>query len=403
MTLPSSPSDEHRPGGVSDFSLVLGGPLFQLLRRAHVTGDALELMRRRTILISLLAWLPLLVLSALEGRALGGNLAIPFLKDADAHVRFLVALPLLIVAELVVHQRLRFVVGQFRERELVPPSASQRFDAALAAAFRLRNSTLAEVLLIAFVYVVGISLVWRRYTALAAATWYADPTATGMDLSLCGVWYGYVSLPLFQFLLLRWYFRIFVWMRFLWQVSRIDLALVPTHPDRVGGLGFLSNTAYAFVPLAAAHGAMLAAMIADRIFFLGANLLDFKLEASVMLVYLLFLVFGPMLVFTPRLAEAKRRGLREYGTLAARYVRDFDAKWLRGGAPGDERLIGSADLQSLADLGNSFEIVRTMRPAPVSKEAVARLAAAMLVPLAPLGLTMMSLEDLLKKLFGLLF
>jgi hypothetical protein len=224
-----------------------------------------------------------------------------------------------------------------------------------------------------------------------------------MDLSLCGVWYGYVSLPLFQFLLLRWYFRIFVWMRFLWQVSRIDLALVPTHPDRVGGLGFLSNTAYAFVPLAAAHGAMLAAMIADRIFFLGANLLDFKLEASVMLVYLLFLVFGPMLVFTPRLAEAKRRGLREYGTLAARYVRDFDAKWLRGGAPGDERLIGSADLQSLADLGNSFEIVRTMRPAPVSKEAVARLAAAMLVPLAPLGLTMMSLEDLLKKLFGLLF
>jgi hypothetical protein len=224
-----------------------------------------------------------------------------------------------------------------------------------------------------------------------------------MDLSLCGVWYGYVSLPLFQFLLLRWYFRIFVWMRFLWQVSRIDLALVPTHPDRVGGLGFLSNTAYAFVPLAAAHGAMLAAMIADRIFFLGANLLDFKLEAAVMLVYLLFLVFGPMLVFTPRLAKVKRTGLREYGTLAARYVRDFDAKWLRGGAPGDERLIGSADLQSLADLGNSFEIVRTMRAAPVSKEAVARLAAAMLAPLAPLGLTMMSLEDLLKKLFGLLF
>jgi len=402
MSAPRSPFEAPRPG-TTDFSLVLGGPLFQLLRRAHFTGDALELMRRRTLAIALFAWLPLLVLSALEGRALGGGLAIPFLKDADVHVRFLVALPLLVVAELVVHRRLRFVVAQFRERELVPASAAERFDAALTAAFRLRNSAIAELALLAFVYVVGVSLIWRQYTAISAATWYADPAATGIELTLCGVWYGYVSLPLFQFLLMRWYFRIFVWARFLWHVSRIELALVPTHPDRVGGLGFLSNTAYAFVPLAAAHGAMLAAMIADRIFFLGAGLLDFKVEASVMVAYLLVLVFGPMLVFTPRLAEAKRRGLREYGTLAAGYVRDFDAKWLRGGAPAREPLIGSADLQSLADLGNSFEVVRSMRAAPISKEAVARVAAAALAPIAPLGLTMMSLEDLLKQLFGLIF
>ena len=338
MAFPRSPSREDPRVDPGDFSLVLGGPLFQLLRRAHVSGDALELMWRRTLALSLFAWVPLLVLSALEGRAWGGDVAIPFLKDVEVHVRLLVALPLLVVAELVVHRRLRFVVGQFRERELVPASASQRFDAALAAAFRLRNSKFAELLLVAFVYLVGVSLIWRKYGSLAAATWYADPTATGIDLSLCGVCYGYVSLPLFQFLLIRWYFRIFVWTRFLWHVSRIELALVPTHPDRVGGLGFLSNTAYAFVPLAAAHGAMVAAMIASRIFYLGAGLLDFKLEAGLMLGFLLFLVFGPMLVFTPRLAHVKRTGLREYGTLAARYVREFDAKWLRSGAPADERL-----------------------------------------------------------------
>ena len=128
------------------------------------------------------------------------------------------------------------------------------FDAAIAAAFRLRNSTLAEVLLLAFVYVVGILVVWRQYVALDTATWYAIPSADEPRLSLAGMWFGYVSLPIFQFLLIRWYFRIFIWARFLWHVSRIELRLVPTHPDRAGGLGFLSSIVYAFVPLLLAHG-----------------------------------------------------------------------------------------------------------------------------------------------------
>jgi hypothetical protein len=403
MTAPTSPFSEDLLRDSRDFSLVLGGPLFQFLRRAHMSGDALELMRRRAIIIPLFAWLPLLVLSALEGHALGGSVAVPFLRDVDIHIRFLVAMPLLIVAELVVHQRMRFVVRQFLERELIPANASRNFEAAIASAFRLRNSVRAEALLIAFVYLVGVSLVWRHYTALTTATWYAVPTAAGMSLSLTGWWYGYVSLPLFQFLLIRWYFRVFIWTRFLWQMSRIDLSLVPTHPDRVGGLGFLSNTAYAFIPLAAAHGALLAGLIANRIFYLGDGLLDFKIEIGVLVVFLLCLVFGPLVVFAPRLAQAKRTGLREYGTLAERYVREFDAKWLRGGAPADERLVGSGDIQSLADLGNSFEVVRTMRMAPVTKEAVFQLAAATLAPVVPLALTMMSLEDLLKKLLATLF
>jgi hypothetical protein len=114
-------------------------------------------------------------------------------------------------------------------------------------------------------------------------------------------------------------------------------------------------------------------------------------------------VLGPLLVFAPRLAQAKRTGTREYGTLAQRYVREFDTKWLRGAGPTDEPLVGSADIQSLADLGNSFEVVRTMRVVPVTKEALLQLAAATLAPLLPLLLTMMSLEELLKKLFGILF
>jgi len=386
-----------------DFSLVLGGPLFQLLRRAHLSDDALMMVRQRILAITLLAWLPLLVLCALEGRLLGGTTTVPFLKDVEVHTKLLLVVPLLIIAELVVHRRMRPLLQQFLERKLIPDNAMPRFEAAIASAFRLRNSVLAEVLLIALVYGVGILIVWRQFMALDAATWYATPSAGGSKLSLAGMWYGYVSLPFFQFLLLRWYFRLFIWTRFLWQVSRIDLRLVPTHPDRLGGLSFLSQSAYALTVLAVAQGALLAGPLAGRIFFLGAALPQFKGEIALLVIFLLCVLLGPLLVFAPQLAATKRKGLREYGTLAERYVREFDAKWLHGGAPAEEPFVGSADIQSLADLANSYEVVRTMSIAPVTKQAVLRLAAATLLPIAPLLLTMMPLEELLKKLASMLF
>ncbi len=385
-----------------DFSLVLGGPLFQLLRRARLTDDALELARKRIIVISLFAWLPLLLLSALEGQLWGESVAVPFLLDVEVHVRFLVAIPLMIAAELVVHRRMRLVVRQFLDRQLIPDSAMTRFDAAIASAFRLRNSVFAEVLLIAVVYGAGV-FIWRHYMALNTATWFATSSLEGPRFSLAGLWYAFLSLPIYQFLLVRWFFRMFIWMRFLWQVSRIPLRLVPTHPDRTGGLGFLSGTVYAFVPLLLSLGAILAGNLANRIFYLGATLPDFKFEIGSAVVLVLCLVLGPLLVFSPQLAEARRTGHREYGILAQRYVREFDTKWLRGGAPADEPLVGSGDIQSLADLGNSYEVVRTMRAVPFSKEIILQLAAAVLAPMVPLALTMMPLEQLLKELFGILF
>jgi hypothetical protein len=403
MIAPTSASGDSFLHDPRDFSLVLGGPIYQLLRRSHLADDALGLVRQRIIVISLFCWLPLLVLSTLEGKTLGGSAAVPFLLDLEVHVRFLVAIPLLIAAELIVHRRMRFVVRQFLQRNIIPEDSMKRFDAAIASVTRLRNSVLAEVLLVAFVYVVGILIVWRHYVALETATWYATPSVAGSKLSLAGMWYGYLSLPIFQFLLCRWYFRIFIWARFLWRVSRIDLSLVPTHPDRVGGLGFLSETVYAFIPLLLAHGALLAGLLGDRIYHLGATLPSFMLEILVLVIFLMWVVLGPLLVFAPQLAHARRLGLREYGTLAERYVRDFDAKWLRGGASADERLIGSGDIQSLADLSNSFEVVRTMRVVPFTKESILQLAVVTVAPVAPLLLTMMSLEDLLKKLLGILF
>ena len=402
-TQPTATSGDDILRDQQNFSLVLGGPLYQLLRRAHLSDDALLLVRQRIVFISLFAWLPLLLLSALEGNLLGKGEAVAFLMDMEVHLRFLVAVPLLIAAELVVHQRLLGIGQAFLGRNLIPEAAADQFNDAIGAAFRLRNSVLAELLLIVLVYGVGVLIVWRHYTALQAATWYSTPSGGSSTLSMAGIWYGYVSLPLFQFLLIRWYFRLFIWTRFLWHVSRIKLSLVSTHPDRVGGLGFLSNTVYAFALLLVAHGVMLAANLGNRIFFLRAALPEFKMEIGVMVVFLLGVVFGPLLVFAPQLAQAKRKGLNEYGALAGRYVREFDTKWLRGGAPLDEPLVGSADIQSLADLANSFEVVRGMRLAPITRDAIVQLAAAILIPIVPLALTMMPLEELLKHLFGLVF
>ncbi|PWU21605.1 MAG: hypothetical protein C5B48_11080 [Candidatus Rokuibacteriota bacterium] len=389
---------ETQPADPYEFSVVLGGPLYQIVRRAHLSGDALELLRRRLVVVALVAWLPLLILAALGGRAWGTAVRVPFLLDVEVHVRLLLALPLLVLAELVVHQRTRPLVRQFLERGLIRDTSRARVDAAMQSALRLRNSVAAEVLLIAFVYVVGVFYIWNRFGGLSVGTWYATPMEGGRRLSPAGWWFAYVSLPLFEFILFRWYFRLFIWARFLWQVARCELNLVPTHPDRAGGLGFLSLIPVAFAPLLAAHGALLAGMIANRIFFQSATLPEFKVELAVVVVFLLLVVLGPLLLFLPHLSAARRVGLREYGTLAQRYVREFDDKWLRGGAPADELLVGSGDIQSLADLGNSFEIVRSMRVVPFTRDTVIQLAVITLVPVAPLLLTMISLEDLLKRL-----
>jgi hypothetical protein len=144
-------------------------------------------------------------------------------------------------------------------------------------------------------------------------------------------------------------------------------------------------------------------LIANKVFFAGAKLLAFKLQIAGLVAFMLLTVLGPLLVFGPRLAAARRTGLREYGTLAQNYVRAFDHKWLRGGAPADEPLIGSADIQSLADLGNSFEVVKGMRFAPITLNAVVQLAVVTLLPLAPLLLTIFSPEQLLAQMLKLVF
>ena len=389
-------------GSQPDFSLVLGGPLFQMYRRTHLSGDALELLRRRMIVIASIAWLPLLVLSALHGDALGDAASIGFIEDIETHVRFLIALPILIAAEIVVHRRIHFVVSQFVERGIVAPEHMPAFRDAIDSTMRLRNSPLIELALLALVYTLGL-WIWRNEIALTVTSWYASEDGAHIRLTPAGYWHAFVSVPIFQFVLLRWYFRFFLWFWFLFRVSRLRLCLLASHADRAAGLGFLGASINAFALVLLAQGAMLAGLIASQIFHEGSDLLSFKVQIIGFLALFIGATLIPLTVFTPQLVRAKRTTARDFGLLVSRYTSEFHQKWVQGGAPADEPLLGSGDIQSLADLGNSFSVVRETRLVPFSLKDVSRLAAIAAAPFVPLLLTTFSLDEFASYLLKAIF
>jgi hypothetical protein len=211
-----------------------------------------------------------------------------------------------------------------------------------------------------------------------------------------------VSIPILQFVLLRWYLRFFIWYRFLWRVSKLNLHLVPIHPDRCAGLAFLGKSAYAFGPILFAQGAMLAGLVASRVLYRGESLLSFKLQLGGFVVFFVLAILGPLLMFTPRMAAEKRKGLADYAQVAQGYVDRFEEKWVLN-TPLSEEVLGSGDIQSLADLNNSYDIVRGMRAVPFGLDDIGRLALATAAPLSPLLLTVFSPEELIMRLVKLVF
>jgi hypothetical protein len=202
-----------------------------------------------------------------------------------------------------------------------------------------------------------------------------------------------VSLPVFRFLIGRWTWRLLVWVVLLWRLSRMHLQLLPTHPDNAGGLGGLGVAHVDLAPVIFGFSAMIAATFAEQIKFGVAPLESFAVPATALVVGLTAAAVLPLCVFSRRLLEVKQHGLVDYGSLATGYVRGFNDKWLRGGA-GDEPLLGSADIQSLADLGNSFANIRNMQLVPISWSQITTLAVAAGLPILPLVLFAVPLDQI---------
>jgi hypothetical protein len=377
------------------FSLFAGGPLYgAALRLGIVRGEST--LVRLGIALAVLTWVPLAVLMAVTGIT-AASVAVPFVRSFGTHARLLVAIPLFFAAEVWAGPRLGSVLRHLVDSQLVLPEEMPSLDAAIASAIRVRDSAIAEVLLVVLTIVL-MTLGVRTDLPGDASTW----RSMGGVLTPAGWWYAAVSLPVFQFLCWRWCWRLAIWTLLLWRVSRLNLALAPTHPDLSGGLGYLAVAHTHFGTLGLAVSVVLSASFAEQIRFAGAPPQSFLPLIGAIVAVNLLVFLGPLAFFTARMIDVKRRGLREYGVVAATYTHLFEAKWVgRRAAPG-EPLLGTADIQSLADLANSFAVVRNMRLVPFGPVIIANLTLAAVAPMVPLLLFQFSLEELVLKLARLL-
>jgi hypothetical protein len=382
------------------FSIVAGGPLYWIGRRLGLAEGPRGLFQMAAILAAA-TWLPLFLLNLLRGYA-GGDATVSFTWSLGTHTRFLATIPLFFAAEATFGTQTRAALEHLVDAEVVSPAERPHFDRALRSAMRWRDSVLVEVALV--VLTVGLLLGGvRTDLPVGVSNWRVTAAGT---LTPAGWWYTAVSLPIFQFLLWRWCWRLLVWGILLWRLSRLRLDLVPTHPDLAGGLGGLGVAHADLAPLSFGISAMLMASYAEDLLFGGARLEALVLPMAGIAVGLTVMMLLPLLLFTPRLVAVSQQGQLDYGVLATSYTRAFNAKWVRGGSAAvNEPLLGSADLQSLADLGNSFEIIRSMRPVPFGLYQAVVLIAAAVVPMLPLLLTRFPLDELVltsvKSLVGM--
>jgi hypothetical protein len=307
-----------------------------------------------------------------------------------AHVRLLAAIPLFFLCESWLDPRLTAFVQFLVRAGIVPEAAVPTLASDIASSTRLRDSWLAEALCLAAAALLPL---FARSLHMVGATAVNDPARI---MSEAGRWSWVVGLTCFRFLMFRWLWRLGLWTHFLWRVSRLGLHLVPTHPDGVAGLGGLEVVHAMFTPLIAALSLVQASSLAEEIL---AGTMTFEAAYPVVAMTVAIdaaLFLGPLFLFAPKLWDCQVKGLGDYMAFAARYVSEFDAKWLRAGGEGESPL-GTSDLQSLADLGNSVNVVRNMRIAPVSPRLVARLGAAALVPMLPLLLLKFPMVELVEK------
>jgi hypothetical protein len=375
-------------------SIVEGGPLDRLQLRLGLMKLERPLIVRRALVFSLVAWLPLLILSTLQGTLLT-NVKIPFLYDPSAHIRFLLSVPLLIVAEVVVGPRIVAATSYFITSGLIPEDRHWDFDAAIVDAGRLRDSALAEGIILSITYFGAFVSI--RFLSPTVSTWHSLVAESGHRFTFAGYWYALVALPIFQFLVYRWLWRTFIWCRFLRRVSKLDLQLVPTHPDQAGGLGFLGEAHRLFAIFIFAYAATASAVAAREILFDKVTIQSYKIPIAAIVVVMLLIFLGPLFMFAPILLRTRRRALHEYSTLACRLGRLYDQKWVKGNPLG-ESLLSTPDNTSLANYSHDYELVDRMRVFPFEPRTAVVLALACLIPVVPLLATVMPMEEIFKLL-----
>jgi len=351
-------------------------------------ADRGELVRR-VLLISLVAWLPLAMLAP------GG-----FFADIAVHSRMLVAVPLLVAADYLVLPRLEAIGRYLQASNLLAPSQGVAFAGVMNKARRVSAGNVTAIVLTVLVYTLTTILI-NVVPASAIPAWQRG--AVGHGLSAAGWWHALVSLPILLGLMLGWIWRLMVWTWFLASTSRLGLCLLPSHPDRAGGLQFIAFSPRIFVPVVLAMATVVAGTLADRIFLAGESPIGHEVTPVATATILVLIFMAPPLVFTRALLVAWRNGVFLYGDLAARMGTRFEQKWLEARLDHGDNPLESSNFSATVDLYGVVANVYGMKLLLVEYPGLVLLAVAALLPFAPIWLYVVPLGRLAEHLLGALF
>lgn len=371
-------------------SLIRGDVLFRAQRALGlVPADGLG-VGRRALLFAAVAWAPLAI-TALVGRsALAGQASEPLLNHFGVHVRCLVAIPLLVVAEAVSHGVTTRLVPQFVNAGLVSDAARERFHETLRGVARLRDGTLPWVALLGVV--VAVLLVSPSPAANHELAWAGDAAA---GFGFGAFWFTWVVRPLFTVLLVAWLWRLVLAFVLCLRLSRLELSLVPTHPDGAGGLGFLEGLPAAFSPVVLALSAVLASRWAHDVLYHGVHVTDLRMPMIAFAVAVVVLFLAPLLPWQRVLAAERRRAELEYGALVARHGRLVRRRWIEGQPVGDEALLTAPELGPVADTIVLYEAARRMKALPIGRRSLVAVLAPAALPLLAVLAIEIPIKDLL--------
>jgi len=356
---------------------------------------------RRAVFCALLTWLPLVAWAVYAGRILPGSVDEPLLVHFGVHVRFLLAVPALILGEAMAHRVSTTLIPYFLSSGVVSPAQRGAFVRILGGVARLRDRILPWVLIA--VLVVAWTILQPAAVGSEAgheAKWASSGEAGGLGF---GGWcFLYVSRPIFSVLLAAWLWRLALVFVLLKRIARLDLSIVPTHPDGAGGLGFLKDMPKAFSLLAFATSAVVASRLAHDVIYHGVTLQSLKVVLTGFVVLVIAVCTAPLLALAGPLAAAKRRALLDYGALVGEHGRLVRRRWILGEKPADDALLQAPEIGPVADTLAVYEAVRRMKPVPFGKSTLLNIAVPTLIPIVVLLSTQVPIKEVLKKIVGAL-
>ena len=379
-----------------------GGMIYDALLRLHVQSTDSYNFSRRLIFLVTLCLAPLVILSTYEGSLYGSGLDVPLLHDVEVYVRFLVALPVLVLADAIIDPLIAYMTQSLHRSGIIDEEHKPRIDQAIARVKHGKDSYWADsvvlliVLSIILAYLVNIDEldISTQYTI-----WAITHTDQGATPTLAGWWFLLVSSAILNIILIRWLWRFLLWVGFLFRVSRIPLKLQPAHPDLTGGLGILRNGENAFTIIFFAFGAILAASLAEEIIHSPMTLRESLPVIMTFIVSVIVVLTLPLLFFSRQLAIASRWGRMAYGDLGYRLSRAFDKKWAD---PADtsngDKLLDTADSSVVCDYADVYGAARDMRIIPISLRGFLEQAVVLALPFLPLVFSEQSLPDLLSRI-----